>query len=285
MVVQAAVADPTAVEGALTDGFPHEIISRTTEGALQAGRLLVWGTNRAQQASEIAALPAADVDAIATAAVFLSNALTATTILPAAFDGVINRDRIGPCRTLSFNFDADVGWDTPSGECRVDVYGIDAMGSEIKDTVSKANGSGAVALTTRLAFASVTQIDIEATNANTGAGTVGVTNDRVELSQRDYPGLACYRAGKEPNTAARNFADNEAVSILVRGKMYGVPEHAVTDGDDVYVRVLEVGADLRGQLTGMDGVDTPATYAKLAGAKWRHASLADAFSIVELAGV
>lgn len=286
MVVQAAVVDPTAVEGAIANGnWPMEIDSRICEGALQAGRLLVWGTNRAEQIAEMAALPAAAPAAICTAAVFVSNALTASTVLAGAFDGATGRDRIAPCRTVTVTFDADAGWDSPAGATLVDIYGYDAFGAEIWDSIQKENGSGAGTYTTRQAFSMVKHIDISATNANTGTGTVGLSNDFVELSQRDYPGVALYRAGKQPNTAARNFADGESASILRRGRFIAVPEHAVTDGDDVYVRVLAAGADLRGQFTGQDGADTPATYAKLAGAKWRLAALADAFSIIELAGV
>jgi hypothetical protein len=67
--------------------------------------------------------------------------------------------------------------------------------------------------------------------------------------------------------------------------MIAVPEHAVSPGDDVYVRVLTAGADIVGQLTGMDGATTPGIYAKLLGAKWRTAAAADGLAVVELAGV
>jgi len=265
--------------------LPEDAISGKCEGALQAGRLVVYGTTRDEQIAEMAALPAVDVDAIATAAV-IGSAAAAQSIGAGVFDGVIGFDRIAPCRTVVVVFDANADWDTPSGECRVDIYGHDAFGAEIKDTVSRANvGAVQQTIATEHAFASVNRIDIEACNGATGTATVGVNNDKVELSQYDYPGLAIYRAGKQPNTALRNFADGEDVSVMVKGRMFAVPEHDVTSGDQVYVRVLEAGNDLRGQLTGQDGAATPATYAKLAGAKWRHAGVADAFSIVELAGV
>jgi hypothetical protein len=287
MVVQAAVAAPTPVEGQLIQGpWAEETESYTTEGALQAGRLLAYGTDRATQAAEMGALPAADPNAIMLVGTFLSNALTATTYTGAQLDGVIGGDRIAaPCRTVTVTFDADAGWDTPSGACRVDIYGHDADGGEVHDTIQKENGSGAGTYTTAIVFASVYRIDVEATNANTGAGTVGVSNARMECSPADYAGIALYNPAKEPNTASRNFAYNEPFSTLRRGRIAAVPEHAVTDGDQVYVRVLAAGADLAGQMTGQDGAATPGTYAKLAGAKWRRASVADAMSIVELAGV
>jgi hypothetical protein len=248
---------------------------------------VAFGTDRATQIAEMPVLPAVDADAIMTAGIFVSNALTATTLAAGVFDGVIGRDRIGtPCRPITITFDADAGWDAPSGACRVDIYGHDAFGAEVDDTIQKENGSGAGTYTTAQCFASVHRVDVEATNANTGTGTVGVSNARVELSPSDYPGLAMYNPAKEPNTATRNFADGQPVTVMTKGKMFAWPEHAVTDGDEVYVRVLAGAGDLlRGRLTGMDGKDTPGTYGKLAGAKWRRAAGAGVISIVELAGV
>ncbi len=286
MVVQAAVADPTSVEGALIRGpWAEEIISRACEGALAAGRLVEYGTDPAQQVQEMAALPAVDADAICLTASNFNSAAAAQTLNAGQLDGAIGRDRIAPCRTITCFFDADAGWDTPTGQCRIDIYGHDAAGAEIWDTVVKVNGSGSVTLTTAKAFASVYRIDIEECNAGTGTGTVGVSNLRVELSPADYPGLSIYRAAREPGTALRNFTDNAALDILMRGRLMCVPEHAVAQGDQVYVRVLAAGNDLRGQLTGQDGADTPATYAKLAGAKWVSAAAADGFARVELAGI
>lgn len=281
-MVQTAVADPTSVEGALIRGpYPEEIISRVCEGALQAGRLVKFGTDPSQQVLEPPALPAADVDAIAAT---VASATSAQSLTGAALDGVIGFDRIAPCRTPTVVFDADAGWDIAAG---VDVtwYGYDALGAQVQATVNKATGTGAVTLTAPLAFAAIVEVTISAGGAATGSATLGLSNDKVEISPADYPGLAVYRPIKEPNTTARNFAQYEDVDILMRGRMMCVPEHAVSQGDQVYVRVLESGSDLRGQLTGQDGSATPATYAKLAGAKWVSAAAADGYAIVELAGV
>lgn len=282
-MVQTAVADPSMRKGQVIQGpWPQDIISRVCEGAITAGNLVQYGTDPERQVQPMAALPAADVDAIATAAV-IGSAITAQNIGATTFDGAVGRDRITPARTVSVNFDASADWDTPSGECRVDIYGFDAAGTRIKDSVSRPN-SGAVvyAASTRLAFAAVTETDIEACNGAGGTATIGLSNDTVELSPNDFPGLAVYELMMEPNTAAAEFADEAEIAVLTHGRICSIPEHAVSIGDDVYVRVLEAGADLRGQLTGMDGADTPATYAKLAGARWVSAAAADAPAKVEL---
>jgi hypothetical protein len=281
-MVQTAVADPTMRKGQIIQGPWPEVISRVCEGAITAGNLVQHGTDPERQVQPMAALPAADVDAIATAAV-IGSATTAQNISATTFDGAVGRDRITPARTVSVNFDASADWDTPSGECRVDLYGFDAAGTRIKDCVSRPNcGAVVYAASTRLAFSDVTELDIEACNGAGGTATIGLSNDTVELSPNDFPGIAVYELMMEPTIPAAEFADEDEIAVLTHGRICSIPEHAVSVGDDVYVRILEDGADLRGQLTGMDGADTPATYAKLAGARWVSAAEADAPAKVEL---
>ena len=280
-MVQAAVADPTARKGAIAQGpWPQDIDSYMADGALAAGNLVTLGTDPETQVSELAALPAADDDAIATAAV-IASAAAAQTINAGTFDGVIGRDRIGPARAITMTFDASGDWMPAAGELLIDIYGIDANGAEIKDQLAKA-AAGAETLTTALAFAAVRRIDIGAGSGAAGTATVGVSNAIVEYGRLFAPGLACYEAMKEPNTDAREFADEDEVSVLTRGRIYSQTEHAVTVGDDVYVRVAAAGTDLRGQLTGQDGADTPATYARVVNMRWASSGIADSVQTVEV---
>ena len=130
-MVQTAVADPVLREGQIFNGpWPQKILSRIAEDDIGFGRLVDYGTDPETQVQEIPALPAADPNAILTNAT-LASAVTAQDIASGTFDGVIGRDRISPCRSVTITFDADVGWDTPSGECRVDIYGVDASGASI----------------------------------------------------------------------------------------------------------------------------------------------------------
>lgn len=284
-MVQSSVADPTLRAGQIVRGpWPSEKLSRVAGGDLAVGNLVKFGTDPETQCIELPALPSADDDAIATAAV-IGSSTSAQSIDASSFDGAIGRDRITPCRSITVDWDASADWDTPSGECRVDIYGVDASGAAIKDTVVRPN-SGAVAYddSTRLAFAMVTLVDIEACNGAGGTATIGVSNDVVELSPSDYPGVALYEAMKEPNTTAREIAQYDDVNVMTKGVVGVTVEHAVSVGDAAYVRVLEAGSDLRGQFTGQDGADTPATYARLAGARYRSSASADAVAMLELVG-
>ena len=283
-MVQTAVADPVLREGQIVRGpWSNEIISRVAEGALAAGHLVKYGTDRETQCLELPTLPVADPNAIITSAV-LGSDVAAQNIAAATFDGVINRDRIIPCRSVTFTFDASADWNTATGGCRLTVYGYDSTGSDVRDVLYKANGTGAVTITSDIAFATVTRVDVEACLGAAGTADMGVSNTVVSLSPKDYPGIALYESIKEPNTAAREFAQYDDVAILEAGVVAVVVEHAVSVGDDVWVRVVAAGADITGQFTGQDGADDPTVYAHLPNAHYVTAALADAIAAVRLGG-
>lgn len=274
----------TRREGALAES-PWDAESYAAEGNIKFGLLLGFGTDPRKQVVPMAALPAADPNALMTVAQLASNVAGASYTTAAQFDGVIGLDRISPCRTVTITFAAANinDWNTPLGECLVEIYGYDEYGAEIKDSISRPNGvAGPVTYTTAKAFSSVYQIDIPACNGAAGTADAGVSNDRVALGRFDYPGIAIYDPATESFAATTEVEDEDQVSVLVQGKFWAVPEHAVSNGDHVYVRVVLAGADVRGQFAGMDGAGLPATYAKLAGATWRSDSAADGIAIVEL---
>jgi hypothetical protein len=232
------------------------------------------------------ALPAADPNAIMTVAQLASTAGGQAYSTAAHFDGAIGHDRISPARTVTVTFAAANinDWNTVSGECLVEIYGLDEDGNPIKDSVSRPNGAATATYATAKAFSSVTRIDTPACAGATGTADAGVSNDRVALGRADYPGIALYDPSIEPFAVATEVADEVQVSILTAGKFWAMTEHAVSDGDDVYVRVVTVGADVRGQFTGQDGAAVPATYAHLSNARWRYPIAADGIALMELKG-
>jgi len=274
-----------AREGALAEG-PYDAESYVAEGALKFGLIVDFGTNPRTQVRAMPVLPAVDVDAIMTAAQCVSNIAGATYSTAAHFNGAIGHDRISPCRTVSMTFEAANinDWNTPAGECLVEIYGLDEDGNPAKDAVSRPNNAATATYHTAMAFSSVTRIDIPACNGAAGTATVGVSNERVALGRADYPGIVIYDPATESFAATTEVDDNDQCSVLSAGKFWAMTEHAVSPGDDVYVRVLLAGADVRGQLTGQDGAAVPATYAHLSNARWRSVAAADNLAIVELKG-
>ncbi len=279
-MVQTAISDPSLREGQIIDGWwTSHRVSKRVEGSdgMSFGRMVEHGTDPAKQVQEPAATPAADDDAIMTAAVLTSDN-SAQSIWAAAFDGAIGRDRIAPCRCLTISFDGSADWDTPSGECRVDAYYYDADGGKVVDTIAKPNGSGAGVYTFGIPASMVEHVDVEACNGGGGTATMGVATigatSPVALALEDYPGVSIYRPITEPASDARELAEYDEVGVLTSGVIGVKVEHEVSAGDPAYVRMVAAGTDLRGQFTGSDGADEPNVYAKLARARFESAASA-----------
>jgi len=272
-------------EGAIAES-PYDAESYAAEGNIGVGLLVGFGTDPRKQVLPMAALPAADVDAIMTAAQFASTAAGQSYSTAAHFDGATGHDRLIPAATISVTFaPANINdWNTPSGECLVEIYGLDKEGNDIKDSISRPNGAATATYSTRLPFAAVHRIDTPACNGAAGTGTVGFSLDRVGLGRDDFPGIGIYDPAREPFAVLTEVGDEDQLSVLTSGKFWAVAEHAVSNGDHVYVRVLLAVLDVRGQFTGMDGAAVPATYAHLSNARWRTAADADGLAIIELKG-
>ncbi len=87
----------------------------------------------------------------------------------------------------------------------------------------------------------------------------------------DNPGLA----------ASDGVPDEERMSVIRRGSIFGLPEDAVVQGDPVYVRVVAVGNEQLGALRAtMDGTDT----VRLKGARWDADGGAGVATLLKLDG-
>jgi hypothetical protein len=280
---QTTYVDPVLRQGQLYDDSAHQIDSWIAEGDIRCGLLVARGTEPERQAAPLPVLPVADVDAIKTT--FNSAAAAQTFAGAADLDGAIGIDSITPARSVTVSFDASADWNSPSlPGIRITVYGHDADGNTNFNIIFHQNGIGAETVATAQAFSKVTRIDFEESVGAGGTATIGVSNDVVELGRLDYPGIALYDPLREPNTAVAEIDDEEQFNVLRNGRIVCVPEHAVSPGDDVYVRILLAGADVRGQLTGQDGAGTPGTYAHLTSAHWITTTAADGLGAIELGG-
>ena len=273
-------------EGAIAES-DYDAESFAAEGNIKFGLLVGFGTDPRRQVVPMAAMPAADVDAIMTAAQFASNVAGASYSTAAHFDGATGHDRISPAMTATVTFAAANinDWNTASGEQLVEIYGLDEDGNPIKDSISRPNGAATATYTTAAAFSAITRVDVTACTGAGGTGTVGFDPaGRVALGRSDYPGVVIYDPASEPFAVATEVEDEDRVSVLSAGKFWAVCEHAVSVGDDVYVRIAAAALDVRGQFTGQDGAAVPATYAHLSNARWRSAAAAAGLAIVELKG-
>lgn len=83
-------------------------------------------------------------------------------------------------------------------------------------------------------------------------GTPGLVTEIADGAANviNFAGIPIWESGREPYTVVNSkstLADNNVVSLLRHGRIWVYTETAVSPTSDVYVRVLTVGADVKGQ--------------------------------------
>ena len=277
------------IEGLYLEGPKGGCASYVAETAVRAGCLVAYGTDigtTRTQVIPIPAVPALDVDAIATVAQVAS--AVAAQILETAveLDGIIGLDRIYPARNITIDTDADVGWDGPLGYTPFWIYGEDVDGHPQTEQLIR-NNVGAVAqnIVGFLPFSRVSRVDIGASNAATGVGSIGVSSAYVGFGKLDHPGVVCYDVAREPSaTAAVTFDANETLSCCHGGRICVVAQDAVDPGDPVFVRLVAGGGIAAGSFYGEQALTAGANFVRLAGARWRTETAALAVGVIEIGG-
>lgn len=267
-------------EGQIADAYPSHVDAYVVEGSsdLKVGLLVDQGTND-RQCTPMAALPAVDADGIKLA---FASVVAAQDYDSTDLDGAIGQGRIIPARSITFTADAHADWGVGAlGGTWIKVDGEDAAGNPQQESMFLP-ANGGVTLTTDGAFSRVTSVHVGANDGTGGSGTVGVSNTVVEVGKATNPGVVVYDPMSEPNSVTAEYTQYESVNMLRSGRFLAVPEHAVVEGESVFVRVLLAGADVRGQFTGDTGAVTPGTYAKVLGARWREAAAADGLAMIEI---
>jgi hypothetical protein len=279
-------------EGLLIDAPPGGVESYVAQAAVRAGFAVAYGADMATTRRQVIPIPAAaaaypaDVDAIAGQFAPIASAVAPQRLTAvAALDGVIGIERIYPARPVTFDWNADAGWDTLIGFLLCTVYGEDAEGNPISEDVIRNNaGAVAVAVETRQCFSRVHTLDIGASNAATGTCTVGVAPTRIEYSELDLPGVALYNVAREPSAvAAVTFDALETLAVCHRGLVWAVAVDAVVPGDIVTVRIAAGGGGL-GSLSGTEPFPAGGNFAKLLNAHWATAAAAGGLAKISLGG-
>jgi len=245
-------------EGALAVApYPAEIVSRKAEGAIRAGLLVERGTAY-DQVKPIAALPAADPNAINATAML--SAVAAAHHGPATFDGVVGASRIHPPQRLSLTLNAHADW--PDGMISVQGEG---PGGEmlVEDVLIPAGGN--IVLYTHGIFSLASDIWLPACGGVNGELLVGTEPTYYGVDPRGYPGIALYDRDGEPSATTTVTIDDEGdVSLLRKGWVWVIVEAAVVHGAPAYVRMVLAGSNVRGQWRG-----SPATgFCRVPGAQF-----------------
>jgi len=272
--------DPSALkEGQIVRGAPALVRSKVAEGDIRAGLLVERGTSD-QQVKPMAALPAADDDAIATA---LASAASAVVYSDTDLDGAIGAGRIFPARSLTLKLNSHADWDATTAYVR----GLDGDGNPVTEEFTIPDGGNAtVDGNFGIAFSEVHSVHLPAQSGTNGTCDVGLVSDQAMVLSCKDCGVAVYDSAREPSdTSTVTFDDEDSLSVLYEGEIAVIVETAVVPGDAVGIRMVASGNDVRGQFAKMPAED-PASlvFCPLVGATFESTTAIDGVAIVRLRG-
>lgn len=272
--MQTTYADqiPIGIAGQRADmGLEHRVESYLAEGAMNFGLLVQAGTDPDKQVKPVAALPVADVDSIIETAV--ATAASELVIADTDLDGAIGGAAIVPAQRITVALSAHADFDATTAHLHYE----DASGVERVDALAIPDG-GNVTLNSLLPGRRFIKLVVPAQSGTGGEITAGTDPTEVALSRRDFPGFLMYVPGDEPGSSTEDVADEKQANVLVQGTMLVTVEAAVVKGDAVWVRMVESGADLRGQVRGSYAAD----FYRLEGASFNTSAAQDGLAVLVL---
>ena len=255
---------------------PSDVHSFYSQGQIRVGLLVELGSDEDEDETvrAVQALPVADPNGIVATA--LASAATATLYDESNFDGVNTTERIHPPQRLSITLNASADWPDAAMSVR---YENPAGYELVEDLLIPAGGN--VVLYTHGICSVPKSVWFPICGGVGGEALVGWEPTVYGVDRRGFPGIAIYDRMREPSaTTTVTVDDEETISVLKRGKIWVTVEADVKRGFPVYVRMVEVATDLRGQFRG-----SPATnFCRLPNAYFITGADADGLAIVELGG-
>jgi hypothetical protein len=187
--------------------------------------------------------PAVDVDSVIATIASAATAQTVTTLDGAGVGGA--GAEMEPARKVALVLNSHADWDATTAT----VYGIDANGLACQATFTIPNGGNAtVAQNENVYFKRIVSLSIPAQAGTNGTATLGVTADTGIYSSGSLR-FPLYDASREPYASTDTYADEDPVPCLKKGRMWASVV-AGTAGQQLYMRMVESGANYRGELRG-----------------------------------
>jgi hypothetical protein len=245
--------------GDLRGSDDHRLIERGVQmdGAVQVGILSVLSDGKdpsSLDSDQIKAMPALAVSANAVLAATASAA--AAVAIDQNSAPALQIARLSPARRVTATLSAHANWDAT----KMRVYGYDVEGRAIKEEMIIPDGGG-VTLTTHQFFARVTKVELDAQSGTGGSFTMGYTADEGIYSPEEC-GILLRPYTSEPLTND-SVDDKKGGDWLKKGRCLVAVEATVSKGDNVFVRTLLSGQNVRGQLSNAPGAGfSPLPHAK-----------------------
>lgn len=258
---------PGAGPAGTIDSTTHASVkSRLAASALTPGLLALFVATLSTVRAPVAADSATDADAIIATGGSTAGVQTLTTT---SLDGVVGDDPMRLARNLTFTFSSHADWD----ETTITVTGKGAGGEYLTETFAVPNGGNAT-VTGNALFSQVDSVSIP---AQSGTGGTFLMGTGAKLGPIDA--AAAGVVALENTRAAAAYASAEVAPVVRKGRVRVVTETAVTEGGDVYVRLVVSGDEVYGAFRATpDSTDC----ARLLRAKWGQTTSAAGTALLDI---
>ena len=255
-----------APAGTIDNQMDALVKSRLTAAALTPGRLALFVALLSTVRAPVAADSATDVDAIIATG---GSTAGVQSLSGASLDGAVGDDLMRLGRNLTFTFSSHADWDATT----VTVTGKGAGGEYLTETFAVPNGGNAT-VTGNAIFTQVDSVSIPAQSGTGGTFTMGV-GAKLGPIDRAAAGVVAL----ENTRSAAAYAAAEMAPIVRQGRVRVTTEEAVTEGGDVYVRLVVSGDEVYGSFRATpDSTDC----ARLLSAKWGNTTSASGTALLDI---
>lgn len=198
----------------------------------------------------------------------------------ADFQGALGQAQFDYPMNLTLSNNAHADWDAGTWH----IYGEDAYGNLAYDRWTQAADVANTELLTdfRIRFTRVHSIVRPAQTGTNGTFTIGTGLLLGVLTEKRLRGMAALDTSIEQASTPAGYEDGMEVSILTKGYGCVLVEDAVVEDQQVFVRLVATGGEIRGAFRGTpDGtIGTAPDCAPLAGAYFYTAASAAGIAVV-----
>ena len=241
-------APALARAGMPADGFECDILSKVAAGSVRLSHAAAFTAPSGINPGTVLEVPAPAVDTDSIIASGVTSTAGIQNLTTASFNGTGaggGGAEMVPARKIAAVFNNHADWDATT----MTIYGFDADGLACQATITIPNGGNAtVAQNEEVYFSRVTKVNIPAQTGTNGTLLLGVVADDAQY-QKGTLVFPLYDASREPYNSSDQYVDEEPVPCLSRGRFWATVV-AGTAGQQLYMRIVESGANYRGQLRG-----------------------------------
>ncbi len=248
--VQTSISDRNreGLPGDLVDSRKTQIVTAIAAGPMNAGLMTFFAPGETRGAAgpagtsfdpgHVYQAPSPAAAAAATAILASGGVSSASPQTITSFNGAFGATEMRPGRRVTMVLSNNANW---TGGNAVITYVDAATGANRSETLAIPS-SGNTTLTTTGYASRVLSLAIPAQGGGAGTYTLGVAALDASVTANDFAGILLRKPMTVMFSALYDYADGDTVAITRKlSSVHVVSETAVTQGDDVFVRVAGTG--------------------------------------------